>query len=127
MYYLTRCITENFVKKLFGEKDVEAVLQRLNRLTQEEAKLTAAQTLEVVYGLVQNLSDVTDGEQIYEASHSLGVEYHSFQMAKHRSTVSRMPLVCYWGPNASIRYLTEDQKSYKKLQATLTSRNVSQS
>ena len=62
MYYLTRCITENFVKKLFGEKDVEAVLQRLNRLTQEEAKLTAAQTLEVVYGLVQNLSVVTNGE-----------------------------------------------------------------
>jgi hypothetical protein len=122
---MTRCITENFVKKLFGEKDVEAVLQRLNRLTQEEAKLTAAKTLEVVYGLVQNLRVVTDGEQIYEPCHSLGVEYHSFQMAKHRSTVSRMPSVCYWGLNESIRCLTEDQKSYNKLQATLTSRIVS--
>jgi hypothetical protein len=65
-------LTEKFVKKLFGEKDVEAVLQRLNRLTQDEAKLTAAQILEVVHGLVQNMSVVTDGEQIYQACHSAG-------------------------------------------------------
>jgi hypothetical protein len=55
-------VTEKFVKKLFGEKDNEAVLQRLNRLTQDEAKLTAAQILEVVHGLVQNMRVVTDGE-----------------------------------------------------------------
>jgi len=71
-------VTEKFVKKLFGEKDTEAVLQRLNRLTQDEAKLTAAQTLEVVHGLVQNMRVVTDGEQFYQACHSLGVEYRSF-------------------------------------------------
>jgi hypothetical protein len=52
-----------FVKKLLGEKDVEAVLQRLDRLTQDEARNTAAQTLEVVHGLVQNMSIVMDGEQ----------------------------------------------------------------
>jgi hypothetical protein len=50
------------VKKLFGENDVEAVLQRLDRLTQDEARATAAQTLEVVYGLVQNMRVVIDGE-----------------------------------------------------------------
>jgi hypothetical protein len=55
-------VTEKFVKKLFGEKDIEPVLQRLNRLTRDEAKLTAAQTLEVVHGLVQNMRVVTDGE-----------------------------------------------------------------
>ena len=96
LYYLTRCITENIVKKLFGEKDVKAVLQRLDRLTQDEAKLTATQILDVVYGLVQNLNVITDGEQIYQACRSLGVEYRSFQTAKYRSTVSRMPSVCYW-------------------------------
>ena len=58
-------MTEKFVKKLFGEKDIESVLQRLNRLTQEEAKLTAAQILEVVHGLVQNMRVVSYGEQIY--------------------------------------------------------------
>jgi hypothetical protein len=40
---------------------VEAVLQRLDRLTQEEAKTTATQTLEVVYGLVKNIKVVMDG------------------------------------------------------------------
>ena len=94
IYYLTQYDTEKFVKKLFGEKDTEAVLQRLNRLTVDEAKLTAAQILEVVHGLVQNMRVVTDGKQIYQACHSLSVEYHLFQTAKHRSVVFGMPLVC---------------------------------
>jgi hypothetical protein len=51
------------VKKLLGENEVEAVLQRLDRLTQDEARTTAAQTLEVVYGLVQNTKVVMDGEE----------------------------------------------------------------
>ena len=55
------------VKKLLGENEIEAVLQRLNRLTDDEARTTAAQTLEVVYGLVQNIRVVMDGEQIHYA------------------------------------------------------------
>ena len=51
-----------FVKKLLGETEVEAVLQRLDRLTQDEARVTAAQTLEVVYGLVKNMRVVMGGE-----------------------------------------------------------------
>jgi hypothetical protein len=46
-----------------GERHVEAVLQRLDRLTVVEARITAVQTLEVVYGLVQNMRVVMDGEQ----------------------------------------------------------------
>jgi hypothetical protein len=42
------------VKKLRGEKDVEAILQRLDRLALDEARATAAQTLEVVYDLVRH-------------------------------------------------------------------------
>jgi hypothetical protein len=49
--------TAKFVKKLFGEKDIEAVLQRLDRLTQDEARTAAAETLKVVYGLVQEMSE----------------------------------------------------------------------
>ena len=59
----TQSNAEKIVKKLLGEKDVEAVLQRLDRLTQDEARITAAQTLEVVYGLIQNMRVVMDGEQ----------------------------------------------------------------
>jgi len=50
------------VRKLLGEKEVEAILQRLDRLTQDEARTTADQTLEVVYGLVRNMNVVMDGE-----------------------------------------------------------------
>ena len=40
---------------------MEAMLQRLDRLTQEEAQTTAIQTLELVYGLVKNIKVVMDG------------------------------------------------------------------
>ena len=52
------------MKKLLGEKDVEAILQRLDRLTLDEARTTAAQSLEAIYGLVQNMRVLMDGEQV---------------------------------------------------------------
>jgi hypothetical protein len=64
LYYVTQCNTEKHFKKLLGEREVEAVLQRLDRLTDDEARITAAQTLEIVYGLTQNMKVVMDGEQI---------------------------------------------------------------
>ena len=48
------------MKKLRGENDIEATLRRLDRLTQDEARATAARTLEVVYGLVQHWKVVMD-------------------------------------------------------------------
>ena len=41
------------------------MLHRLDRLTQDEARTTAAQTLEVVYGLVQNMRAVMDSERMF--------------------------------------------------------------
>jgi hypothetical protein len=75
MYCLTQWGAEKFVKKLFGENEVEAVLQRLDRLTQDEARTTAAQTLEVVYGLVQNMRVIIDGRQIHLIGSALAVEH----------------------------------------------------
>ncbi len=60
-----QCDVEKLRKKLFGENDVEAVLQRFDRLTQEEAKTTAAQTLEVAYRLVKSMKEVMDGAQAW--------------------------------------------------------------
>ena len=60
--YLMEHIIVKFMKKGFGEKDFEAILQRLDRLTQDEARTTAAETLKVVYGLVQNMTEVMSGE-----------------------------------------------------------------
>jgi len=53
------------VKKVFGEKDFEAVLQRLDRLTRDEALTTAAHVLEVIHGLIQGMKVVMDGGQTY--------------------------------------------------------------
>lgn len=54
---------EKFAKKLLGESEIEAVLQRLDRLTQEEGRLTMAQTFEVVHGLMNNVKLVMNGTQ----------------------------------------------------------------
>ena len=62
---MTQRTAEKFAKKLLGESEVEAVLQRLGRLTQEEARMTVAQTLEVVHGLVNNMRVVMEGALIY--------------------------------------------------------------
>src|SRR5579863_4047962 len=53
--------SQNFFKD--NLKDIEAVLERLDRLTQDEARTTAAHTLAIVHGLVQNMRVFVDGEQ----------------------------------------------------------------
>ena len=52
------------MKKLLGESEIEDVLQRLDRLTLDEAKMTGTQTLEVLHGLVANVNLVLDGMQL---------------------------------------------------------------
>ena len=44
-----------------GETDIESVLQRLDRLTLEESRTTVAETLDVVYGLVNDMQVVMEG------------------------------------------------------------------
>jgi hypothetical protein len=57
-------VAEKYAKKLLGEKDIASVLQRLDRLTLEESKTTVVQTLDVVYGLVNNMEVVMEGVHI---------------------------------------------------------------
>jgi len=78
------------VKKLLGENDVEAILQRLDRLTLDEARTTAAQSLETIYGLVQDMRMVMDGEQVL-----LRISFtHRFvQMEKQWQATSKRLLV----------------------------------
>jgi hypothetical protein len=52
---------ERFAKKLLGEREIEAVLERLDRLTVEESRTTATQTLNVVHSLVNNMETVMEG------------------------------------------------------------------
>jgi len=54
-----------FARKLLGDSEIGAVLQRLDRLTQDEARTTVAQTLSVVHGLVSNMKVVMEGTQSF--------------------------------------------------------------
>jgi hypothetical protein len=64
--FVTQCAAEKFTKKLLGENEIETVLQRLDRLTQDEARMTVVQTLGVVHGLVGNMKVVMKGAQLYD-------------------------------------------------------------
>ncbi len=56
---------EKLGKKLFGGNDIEAVLERLDRLTMEESRVTATQTMEVVNGLFKNMKVVMDSMETF--------------------------------------------------------------
>ena len=65
LYLLTNThrlpVAEKYAKKFLGEKDIESVLLRLDRLTLDELKTTVAQILDVVYGLVNSMQVVMEG------------------------------------------------------------------
>ena len=61
--FVAHCAVEKFAKKLLGDSEVEAVLQRLDRMTQDEVRVAVAQTLSVVHGLVTNTRIVMEGTQ----------------------------------------------------------------
>jgi hypothetical protein len=65
---------EKLVRKLVGEKKMEAMVQRLDRLTQDEARQTVAQILKVVHGLVENMKVAMGGEQFHQVRRPLCVE-----------------------------------------------------
>jgi hypothetical protein len=60
---MAQCTIEKFAQKLLGKREVEAVMQKLDRLTQDEARITVTQTLGVVHGLVGNVRLVMEGTQ----------------------------------------------------------------
>jgi hypothetical protein len=61
-------VIEKFTKKILGESEIENVLRRLDRLTEEEARMTATQTLGVVHGLVGNVKVFMEGAILHDCS-----------------------------------------------------------
>ena len=57
-------MAERYAKKLLGEKEIESVLDRLDRLTLEESKMTVAQTYDVVCHLVNKMRVVMEGTHL---------------------------------------------------------------
>ena len=57
-------MAEKYAKKLLGEKEIESVLDRLDRLTLEESKMTVAQTYDVVCHLLNKMQGVMEGTHL---------------------------------------------------------------
>ena len=54
------CHIEAYLKKLIGRKDVEDALQRLDQMTQEEARMAAAELLRVTRGTDDKVEGVDE-------------------------------------------------------------------
>jgi hypothetical protein len=87
IHYLSERGAEKIGQNVLGGNEVEAVLQRLDRLTQDEARTTAAQTFKVVYGLAQDMRVVMNGDQ-FPLCLSLSVSSTSFESDCKASTES---------------------------------------
>jgi hypothetical protein len=70
MSHLTNPSSERYLKKLAGRTDVEDALQRLDKLTHEEAMMATAQVLKLAHrvddkitGVGRRISEAIDGTQ----------------------------------------------------------------
>jgi hypothetical protein len=57
---LTEPFSEKYLKKLIGRTDIEDALKRLDRLTQEEARMAAAQLLKITNAIDSEVRDIAD-------------------------------------------------------------------
>jgi hypothetical protein len=55
--------SEKYLKVLIGRKDVEDALRRLDKMTQEEARMAAAEVLRITHSLEDNVRNVADKVQ----------------------------------------------------------------
>ncbi len=51
--------SEKFLKKLMGKNDIEDALKRLDRLTQEEARMASAQLLKITNAIDSEVREIT--------------------------------------------------------------------
>jgi hypothetical protein len=57
---LTKPFLEKYLKKLMGKNDIEDALKRLDRMTQEEARMAAAQLLKVTNTIDNRVEGIAD-------------------------------------------------------------------
>ena len=57
---------EKYLKRLFGLKDVEEALQRLDKLTQEEARMAAAEALTITRGIDDKVNNVDERLEVVD-------------------------------------------------------------
>ena len=60
MRRLTERCSEKYVKTLIGKTELDDALKRLDKLTQEEARMAAAQNLKVTHSVDERVKEVAD-------------------------------------------------------------------
>ncbi len=55
--------SEKYLKVLIGRKDIEDALRRLDKLTQEEARMASVEVLKITHSLEDNVKNVADKVQ----------------------------------------------------------------
>ena len=53
-------LSEKFLKKLVGERDIEDALRRLDQLTREEAWMAYAEILKITHGVEDKMREIDD-------------------------------------------------------------------
>jgi archaellum component FlaC len=57
---VTKAFSENYLKKLMGMNNIEDALKRLDRLTQEEARMASAQLLQITNAIDSEVREIAD-------------------------------------------------------------------
>jgi hypothetical protein len=72
---LTTPFSEKYLKKLRGKNDIEDALKRLDRLTQEEARMASAQLLEITNAIDIEVREIGDNVLVVD-DRVAGVDKH---------------------------------------------------
>jgi hypothetical protein len=59
---------EKLLKKLLGRNDVEDALKRLDKLTQEEAKMATAEVLKITRGMDSNVNVIGSDVKVMDSN-----------------------------------------------------------
>ena len=62
---MAQCSIVRFGKKMFGDSEIEAALDRIDQLTRDEGLMTGALTYGIVDGLAREYMDRTQSSMIY--------------------------------------------------------------
>ena len=84
---------EKFLKKLVGRKDIEDALKRLDRLTQEEALMAAAQILSLTHTVDNKVTDVGNkvtgvGNKLHDVDEKMDIVVKGVSCVEHSLTRS---------------------------------------
>jgi selenophosphate synthetase-related protein len=60
MLAFTKCPSEKYLKKLVGKTEMEDALKKLDKLTQEEARMAIAENLKITHAVDDRVKAVVD-------------------------------------------------------------------